>query len=121
MTVNQRDVFLLPHPFDNKAAPHPHIVLSVTEANQQENTFVTVMVTSSDKTIDDFSFMLSDGMFEKPLQKQNCHVRMHLLTSSFGEDINRPKINTMRPAPFKQLMKSIGDLIFNYDFSPQDT
>jgi uncharacterized protein YukJ len=119
MVVNQRDVFLLPHPFDSQGEPHPHIVLSVKEANEQENTFVVVMITSSGKTIDDFSFMLSDEMFEKPLQKKNCHVRMHLLTSSFDEYIDRPKINTMKVAPFKELMKSIGDLIFNYNFSPQ--
>lgn len=111
MIVNQRDVFLLPHPLGNSYGdPHPHIVLSVEEANQQEKTFVAVMVTSSEKTKDDFSFMLTDQMFEKPLPKGNSHLRMHLITLSYNEDIDRAKINTMKLAPFRQLMKSIGEL-----------
>jgi hypothetical protein len=44
---------------------------------------------------------------------------MHLMTLSFGEDIDRPKINMMKIAPFKELMRSIGDLIFDYDFLPK--
>ncbi|WP_217602437.1 type II toxin-antitoxin system PemK/MazF family toxin [Chitinophaga sp. GbtcB8] len=120
MAVNQRDVFLLPHPYgSNYGEPHPHIVLSILEANQHENTFIAVMVTSSEITRDDFSFTLLDEMFEKPLAKKNSHARMHLLTLSFGEDIDRPKINTMKAAPFRALMKSIGDLIFNFQFLPQ--
>jgi hypothetical protein len=120
MAVNQRDVYLLPHPYgNNHGEPHLHIVLSVLEANQYENTFVAVMITSSSVTRDDFSFTLYDQMFEKPLAKKNCHVRMHLMTLSFGEDIDRPKINTMKPAPFKELMRSIGDLIFDYEFLPK--
>ncbi|SHM12282.1 type II toxin-antitoxin system PemK/MazF family toxin [Chitinophaga sp. CF418] len=120
MAVNQRDVYLLPHPYgNNHGEPHPHIVLSVLEANQYENTFIAVMITSSSVTRDDFSFALYDQMFEKPLAKKNCHARMHLMTLSFGEDIDRPKINTMKIAPFKELMRSIGDLIFDYDFLPK--
>ena len=77
------------------------------------------MITSSALTRNDFSFPLHDQMFEKPLAKKDCHVRMHLMTLSFGEDIDRPKINTMKNAPFKELMSSIGDLIFDYDFLPK--
>ncbi len=120
MAVNQRDVYLLPHPFgNNHGEPHPHIVLSVLEANQYENTFVTVMITSSSITRDDFSFSLYDQMFEKPLAQKGCHVRMHLMTMSFGEDIDRPKINTMKIVAFRQLMQRIGNLIFDYDFQPK--
>jgi len=81
-----------------------------------ENTFVAVMITSSAVTMDDFSFALYDQMFEKPLVKKDCHVRMHLMTLSFGEYIDKPKINTMKIAAFKELMR---DLIFDYDFIPK--
>ncbi|PWV48386.1 type II toxin-antitoxin system PemK/MazF family toxin [Chitinophaga sp. S165] len=117
MAVNQRDVYILPHPFgNNHGEPHPHIVLSVLEANEYENTFVAVMITSSAVTKDDLSFPINDRMFEKPLAKKDCHVRMHLVTMAFKEDIDRPKINTMKIAAFKELMEDIGDLIFDYDF-----
>lgn len=117
MTVNQRDVLLLNHSFDS-AAPHPFIILSVNEANQQENTFVGVMITSSAATRDDFSFDLNNDMFEKPLGKDRCHVRMHLITWSFNEHIVKP-VNRMKSYAFRQLMKSIGDLIFDYEFMPR--
>lgn len=116
MVVNQRDVLLIQPPSDTYLTQHPFIVLSVREANEQENTFVAVMITSSDKTKDEFSFDLVNEMFEKSLDKQSCHVRMHLILSSSNKMILQ-KINTMKIAPFKRLMKDIGELVFNYDFT----
>lgn len=120
MNINQRDVLLLPHPLQSGYSdPHPHIVLSVFDANQHERTFIAVMVTSSTKTKDDFSFNLNDSMFEKPLPKKDSHARMHLITiSSENWVIDSKKINTMKASPFKELMKTIGELVFNYVFSP---
>jgi mRNA-degrading endonuclease toxin of MazEF toxin-antitoxin module len=118
MTVEQRDVYLFPPTHDSKLEHHPFIVLSTKEANEYEKTFVAVMVTSSDIYRDDFSFELTDGMFDGPLPKKDSHVRMHLLTLCIEKHIKGPRINRMKPAYFKQLMKSIGDLIFNYDFNP---
>jgi hypothetical protein len=56
-------------------------------------------------------------MFEKPLDKNNCHARMHLITSSSNGCIIKP-VNKMKPHAFRQLMGNIGDLIFNYEFKP---
>lgn len=117
--VSQRDVLLLPHPFDSKAEYHPFIVLSTKAANEYENTFTAVMITSSQYRKDDFSFELTDGMFEQPLPKKNCHVRMHLLTLCLTEEIRGAKLNRMKEFYFKQLMLAIGDLIFNYEFHPK--
>jgi len=118
MVVEQRDVFLLPHPFDSRVEEHPFIALSIQEANNYENTFIAVMITSSTKYRDDFSFELTDDMFEKPLRKSDCHARMHLLTLCLNEEIKGVKINRMKPFYFKQLMKSIGSAVFNFEFSP---
>ena len=119
MVVNQREVYLLPHPFgNNHGEPHPHIVLSVLEANQHENTFVAVMITSSKNTFDDFSFPLSDTMFDKPLEKPDCHARMHLLPLSYTENIIGKRINTMKPQSFKRLMNDIGKVVFDFDVNP---
>ena len=119
MAINQREVYLLPHPINpSSIPPHPFIVLSTRQANDHERTFVAVMITASDKTHDDFSFDVSDDMFIKPLEKQNCHVRMHLITLMINEDIIGRRINEMKEFYFKELMASIGDLIFNYGFKP---
>ncbi len=77
------------------------------------------MITSEPNRIDDFSFMLMDAMFEKPLKYPDCHVRMHLIMMALNEDTeNLPAVNKMKKAYFDQLMQSIGDLIFNFDFTP---
>ncbi len=119
MPINQREVYMLPHPWDSNAEKHPFIVLSVLDANQHERTFLAVMITSEPNRIDDFSFMVQDAMFEKPLKHPNCHVRMHLIMMAFNEETNNvAPVNKIKKAYFNQLMKSIGDLIFNFDFTP---
>ena len=117
MPIEQRDVYLVPPPFNSQLEDHPFIVLSVKEANEYEGTFVCVMITSMAHK-DDYSFLLEDAMFEQPLRKQNCHVRMHLLTLCLRPEITGNRLNKMKLFYFNELMKSIGDLIFNYDFSP---
>jgi hypothetical protein len=117
MEINQRDVLLiqpLPQTGLNK---HPFIVLSILEANQQDDTFVAVMITSSTQTKDDFSFDLTNDMFEQPLDKAGCHVRGHLILSSPNYAVIR-KVNTMKATAFKHLMQHLGDLVFNSRFEP---
>jgi hypothetical protein len=118
MIIEQRDVYLFPPLHDSSLRLHPFIVLSVRQANGYEGTFVACMVTSSNIYRDDFSFELTDEMFESPLDKKNSHVRMHLMTLCIEQFIEGKRINRMKPFYFKQLMKSIGDLVFHYDFSP---
>jgi hypothetical protein len=120
MAVSQREVYILPHPISLKPEEkHPFIVLSILEANNNENTFIGVMITGSEITKDDYSFELKDEMFIKPLKKDNCHVRMHLITLCLTEEVIGQKVNEMKDFYFKELMASIGDLIFNYDFKPK--
>jgi PemK-like, MazF-like toxin of type II toxin-antitoxin system len=119
MAVKQREVYLLPHPINPKEQQeHPFIVLSVEDSNANESTFIAVMITSSQLKIDDHSFHLTDAMFEHRLDKQGCHARMHLMMLCLNKEIVGRKLNTMKETYFKQLMKSIGDLIFHYDFTP---
>lgn len=119
MAIKQREVYLLPHPISLKSIEkHPFIVLSTEQANSHERTFIAVMITGSEFTRDEFSFDLEDNMFEFKLRKKECHARMHLVTLCLNEEIIGSKVNTMKEFFFKELMKSIGDLIFNYDFNP---
>jgi len=118
MAINQRQVYLLPHPLGN-GEPHYHIVLSIREANDHEQTFLAAMITTSPVYYDDFSFDLSDEMFDKPLPKAGSHVRMHLIMLERNEDIcKHPSIATMKVEYFNQLMRSIGEAIFNFKFLP---
>ena len=117
MSVSQREVYMLPFPLSSGGEDHPFIVLSCKEANDLENTFIAVMITSSTYK-DDHSFDLRDEMFEKPLAKQGCHARMHLITLVEVADINGRMVNKMRPLYFKNLMADIGQIIFNYEFVP---
>ena len=118
MAIKQREVYFLPHPINPASVEnHPFIVLSTQSSNEHERTFIGVMITSSINKKDNFSFNLTDEMFEHPLKKSGSHVRMHLITLCLNEEaISR--VNVMKEFYFKQLMKSIGDLIFDYDFSP---
>lgn len=119
MVIKQREVYVLPHAITLlPTEKHPFIVLSTEDANSHERTFIAVMMTGSEFTRDDYSFELNDSMFEFQLKKPGCHARMHLVTLCLDEKIIGNKVNTMKEFYFNQLMKSIGDLVFNYDFSP---
>jgi hypothetical protein len=78
------------------------------------------MITSSEEYFDDFSFELSNEMFDIPLKKESSHARMHLLQLCMNKEIVGNRITKMKPVYFKQLMKAIGDLIFHYNFTPVD-
>lgn len=41
---------------------------------------------------------------------------MHLITIYLGEEIIGKKLNTMKEFYFKQLMTTIGEMVFNYRF-----
>lgn len=120
--INQREVYLLPYPFgSSQGADHPHIVLSIKDTNNHENTFLAVMITSSTIIHDELSFDLTDDMFDKPLAKQNCHARMHLIMLAMNKEvvgrIGKP-LCTMKKSYFEQMMKTIGEMVFNYKLTP---
>jgi hypothetical protein len=118
MVIKQRDVYILPHPISKSGDPHPFIVLSVQESNEHESTFIAVMVTSEPGRFNDHSFALTNDMFISDLKYPKCHARMHLMMLCLNSEIIGSKKNEMKAFPFQQLMKSIGAIIFNYEFKP---
>ncbi len=120
-SVNQRDVYLINPTNSNLDVDSQHlfIVLSSNESFQNEGTFIGVMISSSEKTIDDHSFHLSDEMFDRPLDRKNSHVRCHLVTLFRDRHlVGQQKMNVMKPFHFRRLMTFLGEMIFNYDFRP---
>ncbi|MGN6605370.1 MAG: hypothetical protein ACTHK8_23190 [Ginsengibacter sp.] len=97
---------------------HPFIVLSVQECNSFENTFIAVMITSSSHYDDDLSFPLLNDMFETNLRKPNSKARMHLIMLCLDNEIIGNRINVMKQFYFNKLMKEIGSLVFNFNFTP---
>lgn len=116
--INQREVYLLPHPIDPAKGDHPFIVLSIEECNSFESTFLAVMITSSPNYDDDLSFPLLNEMFDKNLTKANSKARMHLIMLCLNKEIIGNRINVMKQFYFDKLMKEIGSLVFNFNFAP---
>ncbi len=119
MAIKQREVYLLPFPFGgDNVAPHYFIVLSTEEANKQENTFIAAMITTSDIHRNEYSFPLSNAMFDKHLPLSDSHVRMHLITIYRNREILKNCVNTMKEYYFNQLLAQIGDMVFNCLITP---
>lgn len=119
MGTSQREVYFLEYPPPGVSGKHMHIVLSTLESNKNTSTFVAVMITSSDQFRDDYSFDLNDDMFETVfLRKAGSHVRMHLVTLCLETDKIGNRISRMKPFYFSEMMKTIGEMVFNYDFTP---
>lgn len=115
----QRDVvevsFRLP---DGTFKPHPVIVLSNSDINELEGGFVAVMMTSQiHYKGDDYSFVVNDSMFTKPLQKPFSAIRIHLISSFSNKDIlsNQNVGNQMRVQPFYRLIEHINEFTFKYE------
>ena len=89
--------------------PHPAIVLSPEEANY--DWVICVMITSKPIN-DEFTFALTDEMFNKGMIKPS-QVRLHLVTGFPVESVvqdTRPQ--TMKLAAFKRLIARINEVAF---------
>ncbi len=115
MPIKQREVYYFPHP--QTKVPHLFIVLSVEDANEYENSFVGVMITTSDYYNQDLSFFVNDDMFLHPLKYSDSKVRMHLIAFCKQSNLGNP-VNEMKEPFFKNMMREIGDIVFGYSFKP---
>lgn len=81
MIYKQRDVVKVPAPLPSgEIEVHPFLILSCKLASSRENYYTGVMMTSSKHT-DQFSFYLEDNMFERPLDRSNCQLRLYIIVS----------------------------------------
>lgn len=96
--------------------PHPAIIISCDNANEEEGTIVCIM-TTSDKTEDDFTFKLSPQMFEGKLPPTSYQARLHLVSMFSSErDIitNKHYGVRMKVAHFHRMMERIFLVTFGY-------
>lgn len=99
-----------------KIDKHYFVVLSGNEANKNINTFIGVMITTSNKYYDDYSFDVEEGMFDPALPKESSHIRMSLVSLCIDNKIIGQRKAVMKERFFCQLMETIGDLMFGFEF-----
>ncbi len=109
--ANQRDIVEVV--FDSDlGGNHPAIILSNKLVQEIEGYFVCVMMTSHNWD-DEFSFVITDDMVVKPMGRDHCEARCHLINFVPVDAILRNSHrNQLRIEPFKQLIKKITDTTF---------
>ena len=116
MKYNQRDLLWLNTPPimpDGKTLDHPVLIISCRAANCMEDYYTCVMMTAS-HTTDKFSFKLENEMFESPLKKQSCQLRLYILLSIRESQI-KTFANRMKPIHFKQVLNQINNFVLCAD------
>jgi hypothetical protein len=113
---NQRDLVWLNDPAilpDGTELDHPVLIISCSAANSRENHYTAVMMTASSHT-DLFSFKLHNTMFESPLAKEGCQIRMYILLSIRQVKIKK-MVNRMKKIDFENLTKQIKEYVLAID------
>ncbi len=115
MEFRQRDVIFLVDKFNNNPQEHPYIVLSCYDAIIHEGLFTAVMLTSSDKYDDLYSFHLTENMFTRSILRERQQVRLHIIASFRSRQVVSPPVSRMKTEVFKRLLKEINEIIFGLD------
>lgn len=112
----QRDCVWLHEPIpmpDGKTLRHPVLIISCRAANCKESSYTAVMVTASQYR-DNFTFVLEDTMFENPLAKNNCQLRLYILVA-ISESQIKSFANRMKIPHFRQVVKQIAEYVLSVD------
>ncbi len=114
MRVCRRDVVNVSFGSGTKGN-HSVIILSPEEINSEEDSFLGMMITDSphfDKN-NDFSFVLDDTMFMKPLKEKGSKARLHLLNFLHNSVlVTNAKINEMKAESFKKMIDELNQKVF---------
>ena len=114
--LNQRDLVMVSCPLPNGTIQtHPYVVLSCKSANDHESSFTGVMMTSSKFIDDQFSWRVSNSMFDKQLVKSDCQIRLHLISHFSYADTNGWAVNRMKRADFDDLLNELFNVTFYLD------
>tara|TARA_R110001592_G_scaffold78374_1_gene235128 strand:- start:60 stop:407 length:348 start_codon:yes stop_codon:yes gene_type:complete len=94
---------------------HPAIIISNELVQEVEGYFVCIMMTSTNHN-DEFSFVITDEMAVKSMNREHCEARCQLIQFVPSEAIivNRNN-NQLKIAPFKELIAKITSSTFSTD------
>lgn len=96
---------------DGTELHHPVLIISSNHANSHENSYTGVMM-SSTKSKDRFSFFVDNSMFESPLEKIGCQLRLYIIIGFKESDIRTFK-NRIKSMYLIQILKQVRDSIFS--------
>jgi hypothetical protein len=114
MKYQQRDLVMVSLELpDGKIASHPYLIISCESANRKENFYSAVMLTSSVHK-DTFSIEVDDLMFESPLRKKDCQIRLFII-SSFNESKVQTWMNRMKKIHFKAVLDQLKEFVLSID------
>lgn len=77
--IKQRQVVEIPFNLSQGTENHPGIIISTNSAIEEEEAFMAMMLTSQPYN-DEFSFYVSNNMFNKQFSKKNMQARLHLVS-----------------------------------------
>lgn len=116
MGYRQREVVILKQPHklpDGTELFHPFLIISCDRANSKEKHYSGVMMTASKHT-DGFTFNIDNSMFERPLGKEHCQIRLYIIASFREIDIREIK-NRMLKIHFQALIQQITTYTLSID------
>lgn len=92
---------------------HPAIVISNKLVQEIEGYFVCIMMTFT-KHIDEFPFPITDEMLVKPMNREHCEARCHLLNFvPLNHIVKNANSNQLRLEPFKKRIEKINKTTFS--------
>lgn len=111
---NQRDVVMVKNDVPTgENLRHPFLIVSCHRANSKENYYTGVMMTSSSYK-DGSTFALENNMFESPLEKEHCQLRLYILVS-FPESKIERFLSKMKRLHFQQVIDEIKEYVLVVD------
>ena len=114
MNYQQRDLVYVEQALPSgEVQKHPFLIISCRAASSKEAYHTAVMMTASSYT-DQFTFKVEDDMFESPLRKQNCQLRLYILVS-FAETKSKELVTRMKKVHFKNVVQQIKDYVLAVD------
>ena len=110
MKYTQQDIveinFMFP---DGTFKPHPAVIVSNNELQQEEG-FIYLCMISSKAYNPQYNFELSDNMLTTPMSKQS-YVKCQLLVGNVERDVIR-KLSRVKQPYFDQIVEQIKTSIF---------
>lgn len=91
---------------------HPFLIINSTRSGFES--FYTVVMMSATAHKDRFSFPVEDSMFESPLAKKGCQIRMYLIFGINESDIKDLK-NVLKKPHLTAIVREITERIFSID------
>lgn len=113
MNYSQGDLVFLKQPNtlpDGQVLKHPILIVSHNTANIAEDFYTGVMMTSSNHK-DKFSFQVDNTMFESPIEKEGCQLRLYIIFSFREADIHR-LVSRIKKPHLKNLLIQIKETVF---------